>query len=126
MGRRVIAWCALVALIAAIVPGGLGSSLTGVRSCCDANGRCAMRTGAVAMHCHHAGATTQQDAFARCNCSVSHRTASMVPPTAFHFILQLCAGQSPSVRCPDSAARETASCGPLVGFGSPKHQPPRA
>jgi hypothetical protein len=83
----------------------------------------------MAMHCHGAAAMNQgasQGTSMDCTCSISQTTASIVPPTAFHFTLHLSFGQSVNLPTFGSSAIRAASADLLAGFGGPRRQPPRA
>jgi hypothetical protein len=126
MLRKVVAWLTLVTLQAAIVPGELASWRASACSCCDRRGQCAMssRRSNMAVHCHDAGAATQ-DRSMDCTCKISQGGASMIPPPLFHFIVPLPLGRGLTLPGLEILTLQAVASNPLAGFSSPRHHPPK-
>jgi hypothetical protein len=127
MRRSISAGVTLVALLAALVPGGLAPFFSGGSSSCCSAGHCSMPAGQMSMpgNCHHAmGADASPDSSA-CGCRVSQAPGSAVPPTAFRFTFNL-AAIIPVTQPRIDLHRPAAGIAvPLQGYTFSLDQPPR-
>ena len=132
MPRKVSAWIALLALVAALVPGGLApfSNRGQGNSCCNA-GRCPMggsqdaMAADMSMHCH-AGRAGVSLGSPICTCSISPDSASIIPPTAFHFTLYVAEIINLARPAIDRTGPAVGSANPLTGYLFAMDQPPKA
>ena len=120
MRPSISAGVTLVALLAALVPGGLAPLFlyAGGSSCCTA-GNCPMAAGQMSTPggCHHAMGANASQGSSSCECRVSQAPGSAIPPTAFRFTFHLTA-VLPVRPVPSIAV-------PLPGYALPLDQPPR-
>lgn len=94
MRRSIGAGLTLVALLAALIPGGLSPLfLSGSRSCCCLAHQCPMAGGQMRMpgECHHGMGGNASPASSACSCCVSQAPGSAIPSTAFRFSFDLTA-----------------------------------
>jgi hypothetical protein len=125
MSQKACAWIALITLLAALVPAGLGDVATRATGSCCASGQCPMSAGKAAMpaHCHGGDAAM---ASPRCSCGVAPGQTSAVPPTAFRFNVEVAVGVARFQPQTSFALPMTPISAPLEGYTSALDQPPRA
>lgn len=128
MRRSISAGVTLVALLAALVPGGLAPLfLSGSGSSCCVTGHCPMAAGQMSMpgECHHAMGTNASPGASSCECRVSQAPGSAVPPTAFRFSFNRGATVPVALARIDIHRPLMSVAVPLQGYPFPLDQPPR-
>src|SRR5579863_5323871 len=132
MFREAGAWIALVAVTAAIVPGGLARLSSSAQSCCGTR-HCPMAGGpqrnvssSHAVHCEGSGNAAESETLGACPCSISPGSGMVIPPTAFHFTLDTSTVADLFPRDSRLQKRTRSSSAQLRGYHSPLDQPPKA
>ena len=128
MRRSISAGITLIALLAALVPGGLAPFfLSGAGSCCCTAGHCSMAAGQMSMpgNCHHAMGADASSTSSSCECRVSQAPGSAVSPTAFRFTFHLTTALPVPLPRIDLQRPVPGIEVPLQGYAFPLDQPPR-
>jgi hypothetical protein len=127
MRRSIGAGVTLIALLAALVPGGLAPFFSGGSSACCLPGHCAMLAGRMSMpgKCYHAMGADASLGSSACECRVSQAPGSAVPPTAFRFTFNLVVTVPLSLHRIDVHLPVAGIAVPLQGYTFPLDQPPR-